>query len=145
MILKVNADCLLMTHLLFSVVHDINASENDLNHDLEKFSEWDFQWEMKFNPDPTKQGQEIIFSWKKTVSIHPIVYFNNTPVNSTAAYKHLEMILDSKLSYENNLQSVFCRVNMTIVVFGKHHPTLPRKSLVRIYKSFIRPHLDMVT
>ena len=60
-------------------VYDIDASSNDLNHDLEKTSEWDFQWKMKFNADSTKQGQEIIFSKKKTVSIHPIVYCDNTP------------------------------------------------------------------
>ena len=71
---------------LFSVVHDIDTSANDLNHDLEKISEWAFQWKMKFNPDHTKQAQEIIFSRKKTVSIHPVVYFNNTPVNSTATH-----------------------------------------------------------
>ena len=39
---------------LFSVVHDIDTSANDLNHDLEKISEWAFQWKMKFNPDPSK-------------------------------------------------------------------------------------------
>ena len=52
------------------------------------------------------------------------------------------MILDSKLSYENHLQPVFGRVNKTIGLLRKFQPTLPRKSLVTIYKSFIRPHLD---
>ena len=28
---------------LFSVVHNIHTSANDINHDLEKISEWDFQ------------------------------------------------------------------------------------------------------
>ena len=50
---------------LFSVVHDSDTSTNELNHDLEKMSELDFQWKMKFNPDPTKQTQKIIFSKKK--------------------------------------------------------------------------------
>ena len=127
---------------LFSVVHDIDTSANNLDHNLEKISEWAFQWKMKFNPDHTKQAQEIIFSRKKTVSIHPVVYFNNTPVNSTATHKHLGMILDSKLSYENHLQSVFSRVNKTTGLLRKCQPTLPRKSLVIIYKSFIRPYLD---
>ena len=99
---------------LFSVVHDIDTSANDLNHDLEKISEWAFQWKMNFNPDHTKQAQEVIFSRKKTVSVHPVVYFNNTPVISTATHKHLGMILDSKLSYENHLQFVFSRVNKTL-------------------------------
>ena len=70
---------------LFFVVHDIDTSPNDLNHDLEKTSEWAFQWKRKFNADPTKQAEEIISARKKTVSIHPIVYVDNTPVNSTAA------------------------------------------------------------
>ena len=83
-----------------------------------------------------------MFSRKKTVSVDPAVYFNNTPVNLVATYKHL--ILNSKLSYENNLQSVFSRVNKTIRLFRKFLPTLPRKSLAKIYKSFIKPHLDYV-
>ena len=50
---------------------------------------------------------------EKTVSIHPFVYFNKTPVISAATDKHLGMILDSKRSYKNHLQSVFSRVNKT--------------------------------
>ena len=80
---------------LFSVVHDINTSANDLNHDLEKNSESAFQWELKFHPDSTKQAQGIIFSRKKTVFIHPLVSFNKTLVNSSASHKHLGMILRS--------------------------------------------------
>ena len=127
---------------LFSVVHDIDASANDLNHELEKISEWAFQWKTKFNPDPAKQAQEIIFSRKKPVFFHPHVYSNKTLVNSTATHKHLGMILDSKVGYENHLQSVFSEVNKTIGLFRKSQRTLPRKSFMTISKTFIRPHLD---
>ena len=95
----------------------------------------------KFYPYPTKQVQEIIFSRKKTVSVHPLVYFNKTPVNSKVTHKHNGIILDSKLSCDNHLQSVSSSANKTIGVFRKFQPTLPRKPLVIIYKSFIRPHL----
>ena len=37
-----------------SVVHDIDTSASHLNHNLEKISEWDFQWETKFNLDPIR-------------------------------------------------------------------------------------------
>ena len=50
---------------------------SNLNVDLEKIGNWDFKWEMNFNPDPNKQTQEIIFSRKKTVSLHPVVHFDN--------------------------------------------------------------------
>ena len=49
---------------LFSVIHDINISAGELNEDLKKISEWAFQWKMIFNPDATKQAQEVIFSWQ---------------------------------------------------------------------------------
>ena len=49
---------------------------------------------MNFNPDPNKQAQGIIFSRKKTTSLHPVIFFDNNPVKSTQIHKHLGMILD---------------------------------------------------
>ena len=49
---------------LFSVVHDIDTSAIELNSDLKKINDWVFQWKMTFNPDHSKQPQEIIFSLK---------------------------------------------------------------------------------
>lgn len=53
---------------LFTVDQDINTSANDLNIDPEKISEYNFLWKTKFNCNPTKQFQEIIFSKKKFAS-----------------------------------------------------------------------------
>ena len=50
---------------LFSVVHEISTSESNINNDLMLISKWTFQWKMSFNPDLSKQAQEIIFSRKK--------------------------------------------------------------------------------
>ena len=47
---------------LFSKVQDINRSANELNCDLEKVSNWAYQWKMQFNLDPNKQANEVIFS-----------------------------------------------------------------------------------
>ena len=42
-----------------------------MNKDLKLISDWAFQWKMSFNPDPSKQAQEIIFSRKKNEVIQP--------------------------------------------------------------------------
>ena len=47
---------------LFSIVHDPNATANDLNNDLSKINDWAYQWKINFNPDPFKQAQEVLFS-----------------------------------------------------------------------------------
>ena len=64
---------------LFSKVLDINKSVTELNTDLEKISQWAYQWKMQFNPDPNKQANEIIF-FHKSVSnnfLHQPVKFDD--------------------------------------------------------------------
>ena len=124
------------------MVNDINTSASDLNEDLGKIGNWAFKWKRNFNPDPNKQAQKIIFSRKKTASLHPVLYFDNKPVKSTQIHKHLGMILDSNLSYEHHIKSILNKVNKTIGLLRKFQLILPRHSLITIYKTFIRPHLD---
>ena len=53
------------------------------------------------------------------------------------------MMLDSNLSYDNHIKSVLNnKVNKTIGLLRKFQLILPRHSLIAIYKTFIRPHLD---
>ena len=52
------------------------------------------------------------------------------------------MILDSNLSYEHHIKSILNKVNKTIGLLRKFQLILPRHSLITIYKTFIRPHLD---
>ena len=80
--------------------------KNDLNNDLQKIYGWAYQWEMKFNPYASKQAQEVIFSMRVSKSFHADVYFNNNPVELTSAHKHLGMILDPKVSFEEHLKSL---------------------------------------
>ena len=56
---------------LFSEICDPLETANVLNNDLRKIREWAEQWKMVFNPDPTKQAQEVIFSRKSHSPKHP--------------------------------------------------------------------------
>ena len=84
------------TSLLLKVL-DVNKSTKKLNLDLEKISEWAFQWKMHFNPDPNKQANEVIFTRKSKVHSHPPLTFNNNDVKKCPHQKHLDIILDTKL------------------------------------------------
>ena len=141
---RLKSECKLFANdtSLFSVVHDINISASDLNEDFEKIGHWAFKWKMKFNPNSIKQAQETIFNRKKTVLLYPVVYFDNRAVRSTQTHKHLGMMLDSNLSYEHHIKSILNKVNKTIGLLRKFQLILPRHSLITIYKTFIRAHLD---
>ena len=67
----------------FSVVHDRNTSADEFHDDLLKIR-WACQWKMSFNPDPSKEAQEIIFSCKIKKPNHPELIFNNIWVNQTS-------------------------------------------------------------
>ena len=58
---------------------------------------------MEFNPDPTKQAVEILFSQKKKELHHPPLNFNGSVVSKVDFHKHLGLILDSKLIFNNHI------------------------------------------
>ena len=127
---------------LFSVVKNIDASNIDLNNDLKKIAEWEFQWKMNFNSDPTKQAQELIFSRKVQTTNPTPLYFNENVVPQTTHQKHLGMFLDRKLNFSEYLKTFSQKTNKTIGLLRKLQTLLAGASLITIYKSFIRPHLD---
>ena len=127
---------------LFSVVKNVDPLNIDLNNDLKKIDEWAFQWEMNFNPDTNKQAQELIFSRKVQVISHPPLFFNQSFVPETSLQKHLWMVLDSKLNFSEYLKTIFQKTNKTIALLCWLQTLLLRVSLITIYKSFLRLHLD---
>ena len=97
---------------------------------------------MNLNPDISKQAQEVIFS-RKTVKVsHPSITFNNVPVARTACRKHLGLYLDEKLNFHDHINAKIVKANKGIGIITRLSNTLPRRPLLTIYKSFIRPHLD---
>ena len=88
---------------IFSVAH-VDLSSKQLNDDLNKISEWALQWKMAFNPDLSKQAQEIVFSCKTHKISCPKVNFNNSPVVQSIYQKHLVLYLDEKLNFSHHIK-----------------------------------------
>ena len=127
---------------LFSIVRDPNTSAVNLNHDLQLISDWAFQWKMSFNPDPTKPAEEIIFSNKRHRQDHPPLSFNNITVKQVNEHKHLGLILDSKLTFENHISEKLAQARKGVGVIKYLSSYVPVKTLDQIYKMYVRPHLD---
>ena len=100
-----------------------------------------FKWKMSFNSDPSTQAHGVIFSRKIRKTCHPSIYFSNKSVKQITPQKHLGMILDNKLNFQEHLKNILSKVNKTIGLLRKMQKSLPRGPLT-IYKSFFRPHLD---
>ena len=127
---------------IFSVVKDHLNSTNKLSEYLSKIFQWVYQLKMSFTPDVSKQVQEVIFSRKKNIKNHPIVSFNNLPINRKSTQKHLGLLLDEKLNFSEHINKKLKKATKSINLLRKLNLPLPRSALLIIYKSFIRPHLD---
>ena len=52
---------------IFFVLKDNERDSAILSEDLNLIPNWAFRWKMSFNPDPSKQAKEIVFSKKRYV------------------------------------------------------------------------------
>ena len=82
--------------MLFSIIKNPVETANELNQDLKTIQKWAHQWKLQFNPDPTKQATELLFSCKNKSPNHPPLFFNGNLVTKVDEHKHLGIILDSK-------------------------------------------------
>ena len=128
--------------MLFSVVHDPNITADELNHDLDTISKWAYQWKMSFNPEPSKQAIEVLFSHKKQNVDHPPISFNGSIVPRKDCHKHLGISLDSKLSFKNHINEKINKANKLVGVLRYLSSYIPLNTLIQMYKSFIRPLFD---
>ena len=97
---------------------------------------------MSFNPDVSKPAEEVIFSRKKNINNHPAIFFKNLPINTKSTQKLLGLLLDEKVKFSEHINEKLKKVTKNINLLRKLNFTLPRSSLLIIYKSFIRPYLD---
>ena len=74
---------------------------------------------VNFNPDPSKQAQEVILSCKSKSSTHPPLAFNNDNVSQAYSQEHLGIILDFKLSFEEHLSNVLAKASKAIGLLPK--------------------------
>ena len=66
---------------------------------------------MLFNPDPTKQDTEV---WSHINISHESLTFNNNKTQSAPAQKHLGLILDSKLDFNQHIDDKINKCNKSL-------------------------------
>ena len=83
-----------------------------------------------------------MFSKIKITQTHPIIRLNNIQVERVPYQKHLGILLDEKLNFKQHVDNAILKMNKRIFVIKKLRHSLPRKSLMTIYKAFLRPLID---
>ena len=68
--------------------------------------------------------------------------FNGTVVAKMNEQKHLDVILDSSLSFRKHLNEKIIKAKKNLGIIKPLSIFLPRKALDQMYKSLVRSHLD---
>ena len=90
---------------IFQIVSDVNLSWQILSNDLSIIQDWAYRGKMSFNPDTSKQAQEVIFSSKRIKDPHPPLSFNDYQINVVNSHMHLGLILDVKLTFSEHVRA----------------------------------------
>ena len=91
------------------------------------------------------KAQKVTFTRKSKNIRHPLLIFNKSKVFQSPTQKHLGLILDNRLSFEEYLTVMGAKISRTIALLRKLQHILPRHALITIYKYFIRPYLFFTT
>ena len=75
---------------------------------------------MFFNPDTSKQAQEVKFSRKAVKASHPAVFLNDIPVTRCSTHKHLCMYLDEELNFGHHITEKIAKANKDIGVIKNY-------------------------
>ena len=66
---------------------------------------------MSCNLEPSKQAQGVIFRGKLKKVPYPPLVFDNTNITQWKSQKHLGIILDPKLIFEEHYKTVLCKTD----------------------------------
>ena len=128
-------------NILFAIVYDEKYSTENIVHDLKLIPDWSVKWKMLFNPDIIKPAEEVLFT-NRITSTYCHIAFDGIAIEPVSDHKYLGLILGSKLTFNKLIDEKISIANRGVGVIRRLYHYLPRKSMIQIYKYFIRTHLD---
>ena len=123
----------------FFFFFDINNSLDVLNSALQKISQWHSS--RKNNPTLILKIKLMWLYFLENQTLHPWT-FNNNDLTKCSYQKNLEIAPDSKLDLNIHIVQKIKKYDRIITFMRRLSVLLSRKSLLTIYKSYVRPHLN---
>ena len=111
----------------------------DINIDLQNISIWFKSNKLTFNP--SKSNVLIVPPKLKETAPLMNVSLNNVPINQSNSVKYLGVIIDTKLNFDVQINSITHKISKAVGVMTKLKHYLPQKALLTVYYSLVHTHL----
>ena len=125
--------------MMFDVAQNISTSVSKINNDLNTLSTWAHQWRVTFNPEKTVY---MVYSRSGKHVEHDPIVFSGVNIKQVTFHKHLGIVLNNRMSWENHVTYIVERVSTRINMMRRVQNVAPRNCLEVLYKSFVRPLFD---
>ena len=125
------------TSLYIDYANPITAA-NQLQRDIEMIERWAKKWHVTFNPSKT---ESLIFSRKNNI-ITPQLLMNNRVIQDVDHHKHLGVTFQRNARWTTHIQDTVTKAKKKVDIMRGLTYRLNRKSLERLYVSYVRPLLE---
>ena len=124
---------------IFEIVDDPIASAAVLNDDLKKILIWAKTWLVLFNAIKT----EVLLASKKRIKLyHPPLFMGDTQIKEVLKHKHLGLMISSDFSWNSHTKIIQEKAFKRLGALRRHKFDLDRRSLSKLYTTFLRPMLE---
>ena len=123
---------------LFVQYENSAEAADSLQEDIMKCEAWAKIWMVKFNPQKT---ESLLLSRKRESDL-PELIMENTVITEVKEHKHLGLTLQKNGKWTQQVREMKIKTNKRIDVLRGHMHRLGRKSLERLYLTYIRPILE---
>ena len=123
-----------------AMYHSVD-SPNDcrvFQHDLNLVSTWCAKWQMRLNPSKC----DILCISNKRSQIQPTYYINNYHLQWASSIKHLGVVADSKLSWNDHVSYVSYKATNILNLLHHHMYSCNISSKQKAFRSIVLPVLD---
>ena len=124
---------------LYLIVDDPLHTAEMLNQDLAKIHDWSMKWLVKFNPQKT---ESMTISRKLDRPFHPPLVMDNNIISTVSEHKHLGLTISDDGGWGKHVDMIYKKAYTRVNILRKFKFILDRKTLEKIYMSFIRPLLE---
>ena len=86
----------------------------------------------------------MVISRKRSCALPPpIIFVGDCPLAKVSSVKYLGVHINSDLSWSTHINNICCRARrLTGLLYRQFYNNADTKTLLQLYKTFIRPHLE---
>ena len=119
--------------------NDLTTSFQLINRDLQKIFDWSTQWRVQFN---ALKSSYIVFSKRQHRDQWPNVTMGNSNILECQTHCHLGVHLNNTMTWNTHIDSIAKKASKRVFSMKRLSKLVPRKSLINIYKTLIRPIME---